>query len=159
MNFVWRDYDPEAMLYVETWLDENAVKGTGLDEGFRDFYEYWANEDEFVLGKNFWCKVVFENDQPFAVITLCQYERITSVMEIVVDPARRGQGMGTKLLKELLANEEILGYTIEKGEAVIYPNNPASQKAFEAAGFELSHIHEDDDGISMQYIYEKRQII
>ena len=70
MKFVWSDYDPETMGYVESWLDESAVKNTGLDEGFRDFYEYWAKEDGYAVGENFWCKVVFENGQPFAVIAL-----------------------------------------------------------------------------------------
>lgn len=60
MNFTWRDYHPETMKYIENWLDESAVKSTGLDDGFHDFYEYWANEDGFVVGENFWCKVVFK---------------------------------------------------------------------------------------------------
>ena len=64
MNFVWCDYNPETMGYIENWLDESAVNSTGLDEGFRNFYEYWANEDGFVVGENYWCKVIFENDEP-----------------------------------------------------------------------------------------------
>ena len=31
MNFVWRDYNPETMGYVENWLDEHAVRMTGMD--------------------------------------------------------------------------------------------------------------------------------
>ena len=44
MEYIWRDYDPETMGFVESWLDEAAVKATGLEDGFRDFYEYWAME-------------------------------------------------------------------------------------------------------------------
>lgn len=40
MDFVWRDYQPDAMAYVEQWLDASAVGATGLEEGFRNFYEY-----------------------------------------------------------------------------------------------------------------------
>lgn len=154
MKFVWRDYDPETMGYIETWLDEDAVRSTGLDDGFRDFYEYWANEDGFVVGVNFWCKIVCENNDPVAVIALCRHEQRTAVMELVVDPEKRCQGIGTQLLKELLACEEILGFTINKSEAVIFPDNAASQKAFEKAGFQYHHTDEDEYGTSMTYIFE-----
>lgn len=140
------------MGYIENWLDERAVKFTGLDDGFRDFYEYWVNEDGFAAGENFWCKVVCENDNPFAVIAFCQHENKTLIMEIVVDPEKRGQGSGSKLLKELLENEEIIGFSIHKSEAVIFPSNIASQKAFENAGFQYHHTHED--GNAMYYVYE-----
>ena len=86
MNYVWRDYNPNTTGYVEAWLDESAIQSTGLDDGFRDFYEYWANEVDFVVGENFWCKVVFENDTPFAVIAVCRHEQKTNIMEVVIAP-------------------------------------------------------------------------
>ncbi len=153
MIFSWLDYDPHTMGYVENWLDESAVKSTGLDEGFRSFYEYWANEDGFVVGKNYWCKVVFDDDKPVAVIALCMNEGSVTVMEIVVDPEKRGQGIGRKLLKELLAREDIIGFSIVKSEAVIFPTNIASQKAFTNAGFWYHHTHEAGD--ALYYAYKK----
>lgn len=155
MNFVWCDYNPNTMRFIENWLDESAVKSTGLDEGFQAFYAYWASEDGFVVGENFWCKVTFENDQPFAVIALCRHEGKIIIMELLVAPEKRGQGKGTKLLKELLANEEIIGFPIQKCEAVIYPDNTTSQKSFENAGFQYHHNHTDGDGDSMYYAYER----
>lgn len=154
VNFVWCDYNPNTMRFVENWLDESAVKSTGLDEGFRGFYEYWANEDGFAVEENFWCKVTFENDEPFAVIAFCRHEGKIIIMEVLVAPEKRGQGKGTKLLKELLDSEEILGFAIQKCEAVIYSNNAASQKAFENAGFQYHHNHKDGNGDSMYYVYE-----
>lgn len=151
MEYIWHDYDPETMAYVESWLDKSAVKSTGLEDGFRDFYEYWAGEDGFAIGENYWCKVVFEEDRPFAVIALALYEGKVTVMELVVAPEKRGQGRGSKLLRELLENEEILGFSIVYGEAVIFLNNVASQKAFEKAGFRYHHTHEDGDAVI--YIY------
>ena len=158
MNFVWYDYDPKTMSFVETWLDKSAVEFTGLDEGFRDFYEYWANEDGFVIGKNFWCKVVSENDKPFAVIAFCQHEHKTIIMEVLIAPEKRGQSKGSKLLKELLDCKEIIGFEIQKSEAVIFPSNKASQKAFENAGFKYYHNHKDENGDSMNYVYERSSL-
>ena len=154
MNFIWYDYNPNTMCFVENWLDESAVKFTGLDEGFRIFYEYWANEEGFVVGKNFWCKVAFENDKPFGVIAFCQNEHRIIIMEVLIAPDKRGRGKGSTLLKELLNNEEIIGFKIQKSEAVIYPSNIASQKAFENAGFKYHHNHKDGNGDSMNYVYE-----
>ena len=114
MNYAWYDYNPNTMSFVENWLDESAVKFTGLDKGFSDFYEYWAKEDGFVLGKNFWCKVTFENDKPFGVIAFCQHERKTVIMEVLIAPDKRGQGKGSLLLSELLESEEIIGFAIQK---------------------------------------------
>ena len=153
MRFIWRDYDPETMDYIESWLDADAVRYTGLDDGFREFYEYWAKEDGYRVGKNFWSKVVFEKDTPFAVIAFGLYEGKVTIMEIVVAPEKRGQGYGAILLKELLERDEIIGFFISKAEAVIFPENKASQSAFEKAGFYCHHIYED--GSAMLYIYEK----
>ena len=153
-NYVWRDYDPKAMQYIEDWLDESAVKSTGMDEGFCAFYEYWANEDGFIVGENFWCKVVFENDRPFAAIAFCRHENKIIIMEVLIEPEKRGQGKGSKLLKELLDCKEVIGFSIQKCEAVIYPDNIASQKAFENAGFRHQYDYKDENGDSMNYIYE-----
>ena len=155
VNYVWYDYDPNTMGFIENWLDESAVKSTGLDDGFRAFYAYWANTEGFVVGKNFWCKVTFEKDEPFAVIAFCQHECKTIIMEVVIAPDKRSQGKGSALLKELLNNEDIIGFTIQKSEAVVYPSNIASQKAFENAGFKYHHNHNDENGDSMNYVYER----
>lgn len=114
MNFAWYDYNPNTMDFIENWLDERAVHSTGLDEGFRAFYEYWANEDGFIVGENFWCKVVSESNIPLAVVAFCWHEHTILVMEIVVDPQKRGRGVGSKLLKELLNSKEIIGFVIQK---------------------------------------------
>ena len=152
MTFVWRDYSPETMNYIEDWLDESAVKSTGLDEGFRAFYEYWASEGGLVVGENYWCKVVFEDDKPFAIIALSLYEGNITIMETLVAPKMRGKGKGTKVLKELLENgKDIIGFNIQKAEAIIFPSNEASQKAFSKAGFKYKSTHEDGD--AMTYVY------
>ena len=154
MNLTWLDYDPETMGYVESWLDEAAVKATGLDEDFLSFYEYWANEDGFDPGENYWCKVVSQNGQPFAVIALCRDGDKVLIMELVVAPEKRGRGRGTELLNALLTGDDILGFIIHSCEAVIFPGNTASQKAFENAGFRHHHTHED--GSAFYYRYESK---
>lgn len=151
MLFKWTDYNT-SMTFVEDWLDDEAVRVTGLDDGFRDFYEYWKNEN--IPDINYWCKVVSENDKPFAVITIGKDKENFIFMEFVIAPGKRNQGKGTLILKELLKESKIiLGQEIESAEAVIFPSNPASQKAFKKAGFVFSHADEDDD--AFYYVFGK----
>ena len=64
--------------------------------------------------------VVFENGAPFAVIEFGLYESVVTVMEIIVAPEKRGQGMGSKAIKELLENSKtIIGIDIEKAKQAI----------------------------------------
>lgn len=145
MRFTWRDYS-ENMTFVEAWLDAHAVRVTGMDDGWCDFYTYWKNEENTVLGENFWCKTVYENGESFAVVAIGLHEGIFNIMELLVSPEKRGYGMGTALLKELVSESAtVLGVEIEKAEAVIYPSNPASKRAFEKSGFVFCSMSEEGD--------------
>ncbi len=154
MRYIWKDYNPESMGFVEAWLDKHAVRMTGMDDGYRSEYEYWAGEEEYIVGKNFWCKIVYENENPFALVQLGLYEGVVTIMETIVAPGKRGKGLGSAVIRELLQNgKNIIGFDIEKAEAVIFPSNIASKKAFEKAGFYFSHANEDGD--ALYYVYEK----
>ena len=146
MRFDWKNYIPDSMPFVEEWLDEQAVRMTGMDDGWQMFHDYWITDGEMTLGKDYWCKVVCDNNAPFAVIALSLNEGVFHIMEILVKPEMRGKGLGTALLLELLSDgESIIGHRIENSTAVIFPNNLASQIAFEKAGFAFEHANDDED--------------
>ena len=146
MRFIWKDYDSRSMPFIEDWLDDYAVRITGMDDGWRAFHEYWITEGGMTPGKDYWCKVVYDQAAPFAVIAFSFYEGNYHVMELLVKPEMRGKGFGTALLCDLLLyGEMIIGHRIEKATAVIFPNNPASQKAFEKAGFAFDHSNDEGD--------------
>ena len=153
MHFAWCEYDPASMAFIENWLDAAAVRSTGLEDGFRDFYEYWAAEPGYRVGENYWCKVVYEKDLPVGVIAFTLYEGKITIMEILVAKEKRGQGKGSQILKELHSCPEILGFSIQQSEAVIFPGNRASQRAFEKAGY--YHHHTYEDGSALIYVYER----
>ena len=154
MNYIWKNYNPETMEFVEEWLDKEAVDNTGMDDGWKEFHNYWCSDENTVPDKNYWCKAVYENEKPIAVTAIGYNEGKYNIMELVVRPDERGKGKGSSLLKELLINStEIIGSEITEAEAVIYPSNPASQKAFEKAGFVFDYAHEDGD--VFYYIYRK----
>ena len=155
MAFYWKDYRAETMAFVENWLDADAIRLTGLEDGFRDFYEYWAAEDGYCVGRNYWCKVAYDAEIPIGIIACALYEGNIKVMEILVAPNKRGLGYGTKMLNEILGTSEILGFPVRKSEAVIFPDNHASQRAFEKAGFYRHHTYED--GTALIYTYEQEK--
>ncbi len=152
MHFNWRDYDPQADNFIESWLDSDGAYFTGCDDGWRSYYEYWLNEPDFNLGEDYWCKIAYAGDSPCGIIALSKYQGLVTIMEILVSPNLRGQGIGTKMLAEMLEySEKIIGKTIEFAKAVIFPDNTASRKMFESTGFTLDSI--SDEGDAMYYMY------
>lgn len=157
MTFAWLDYDDSYAGIVEGWLDEDAVRFTGCDDGWTPFIEYWLNDSETALGENFFCKIICESGSPVAVITLALHEGSLTVMEFIADPAKRGRGIGSAALRELLQNgSAIIGMDFVSAEAVIYPNNAASRAAFDKAGFTFDRAHPDGD--ALYYKFEKASL-
>ncbi|MBE6726727.1 MAG: GNAT family N-acetyltransferase [Ruminococcaceae bacterium] len=154
MRFIWTDYHREDEETVEKWMDPAARKNTGCEDGWADYADACIKETDTVLGENFWLMKVSEEGTPFAAIAVGLWEGELTVSELVVAPERRGRGFGAALLAELLENSgEILGKDFVSAKAVIFPDNAASQKAFERAGFHFESAHPDGD--AWYYAYRK----
>ena len=152
MKYEWIDYSHEQKSLVDAWIDEEAEKFTGCDDGFDEYYKYWVDEPETKIGENFWAKIILEDRVPVGIISISFWDEVFTISEFIICPYKRGKGIGTATLSELLINgKEILGIEIEKASAVIFPNNIASQKAFEKAGFVFSSAHPDGDAWYYEY--------
>ena len=152
MEYTWIDYSSIYKETVDSWLDEEANRFTGCDGGFDAYYQYWANEPETKLGENFWTKIIFANSEPVGVMAIALQDGIFTVSEFIIRPDKRGKHIGSSVLAELLTcSKYILGSTIKDANAVIFPNNIASQKAFEKAGFIFHSEHPDADAWYYQY--------
>ena len=146
MNYEWLEYDPSMASLVDLWLDEEALRATRLDDGFDDFYQYWKKETDPARGEYFWCQLVSEEQRPFSAVAFSWFQQTVTVMEIVVDPALRGQGRGTAVVKELVDNAaDWIGQPVAAFEAVIFPDNIASQNAFYKACFVPVSEERDND--------------
>lgn len=150
MEFIWMDYGPEYEEWVETLFDSEAIKFTGCDEGFRSFCDYWHGE---LGGDHYFCKVIFKESCLLGVIALAKSsDGVFTVQEVVISPEYRGLGYGTRVLKELLQRSaSVIGQEITVAEAVIFPENIASQKAFLKAGFVHTGTHPDGEVLYYQY--------
>lgn len=153
MRYEWRTYTADDAATVDSWMDPDARYFTGCDDGWNAYITEMHSEDYIRIGENFWCKVVMSEHRPIAAAALYLAEDgILWISEMVVKPEARGQGHGSAILQELLCRTDtVLGCTIRGAEAVIYPNNPASIGAFEAAGFHFSHAHPDGDAFYYKY--------
>lgn len=148
MNFTWADYIPEYAVLVDSWLDDTAIKMTGIEDGFDEEWRATLDEAKNFPGCKDFCKIVSQNGVPFAAVKYGYYQDNATVSVIIVDPAQRGKGRGSAVLRELVANTNTLvGEKVDKFDAVIFPSNASSQKAFEKAGFLFDYAHEDGDAL------------
>lgn len=157
MKYTWLNYcmeDAQSKL-VEQWIDDYTKRKTGLDDGFALYYNYIITCGEYHLDSDFWCKLICSGGIPVGVISLAADENgILTVMEFIIDPKKRGQGLGGAALSELVEHADaIIGREISEAEAVIFSNNIPSQKAFEHAGFHFDHAHPDGD--AWYYVLKK----
>lgn len=147
MVFRWKDISNEDFPLAESWLDDDAKHLTGLDEGIKDYYDYYANDPHYKFGSNFWIKIITKEDDPAGVIALYLSEDgVLTVCEFLIPAEKRNMGIGSAALSELVENAEaILGKSIVSAFAVVFPNNIPSQRAFEKAGFKFDGAHPDGD--------------
>ncbi len=154
MRFIWTEYHREDAETVEKWMDGTARKNTGCEDGWAEYADACMREPETVMGENFWLMTVSEDGTPFAAVAVGLWEGELTISELVVAPEKRGRGSGTALLAELLENSgAILGKDFVSAKAVIFPDNAASQRAFEKAGFHFESAHPDGD--AWYYAYRK----
>ena len=152
MAFTWLDYRAEHGPLVDSWLDENAVAMTGLDMSWDDYWHAVLADGINFPGCKDACKLIYENGVPVAVICFGCYGGIVTISELLVSPACRGKGVGTRILQELVAHaDDLLGERPTRFCAVIFPENLPSQRAFENAGFVFDSAHED--GTSWNYVH------
>jgi len=154
MKYTWIDYNSSLEKIVDSWLDENAMRFTGCDEGFEEYYQYWVNDADTKIGENFWAKIIVNDAEPIGIVTLGLWENVFTISELIIRPDRRGKQFGSSALAELIArSKDIIGVEIQEAKAVIFPNNIPSQKAFEKAGFTFHYEHPDGD--AWYYRYQK----
>ena len=154
LKYGWIDYTPRFDYLIESWFDKEGKKYTGCDDGFADYFKYWIGQPKIKYNENFWAKIILNENVPVGIIVLSSDEETYYIAEYIISPAERGRGVGSSALRELLDNGDlIIGKTIHKACACIFPDNTVSKKAFEKAGFKYSHTHADGD--AEYYLYSR----
>jgi len=146
MFFKWVDYCEKDEAEIESWMSDEETRLAGFDS-IKETHEEYLSGGEYPYGEEYFCKVVLEESEIIAVVLIFRGDKHpVTVNEFVVNPAYRNKGYGTKIISELINNvREITGFDSNVFQVCIYPNNKASMRAFEKAGFILAGTHADGD--------------
>lgn len=149
MDIEWKNYITDDSKIIESWLDEETVRLTGLEDGWDADVRYWRENTDRDC---FWCKTVYVDGSLAGALYLIEWrennESGFSIGEIIVDPSLRGKGLGTQAVTELTEHSaEIIGKRINRLDAVVFSSNAASIKMFKKAGFQLKERENGDSAL------------
>ena len=150
MHFEWIDYIAEYAASIDSWLDDSAIEMTGIDEGWDNYWNAVLLDALNYPGCVDYCKIVFTEGKPIAVVTFGYYRGDVTISEIIILPGMRSKGYGSKILKELILLSRIwFPDPISRFNAIVFAQKFASQKAFQNAGFQKQML---SDGVTFEYV-------
>lgn len=153
MKYRWIDYSSDLSSLVNAWLDNDTVTMTGIYMGWDEYVNASIEDSQNYPDSKDFFKIILENNKPIAVMAYGYYQGVVTVAEFFVAPEERSKGKGSLIIADLIENSnELIGLQINQYKVVIFPNNPASQRAFEKAGFEFESAHSDGD--AWYYVYD-----
>jgi L-amino acid N-acyltransferase YncA len=133
-------------LLAEDWPQVKLIYEKGIQAGnatFQTSAPSWEEWDQSHLSS---CRIVIESNNRLIgwaaltpVSSRCVYAGVAEV-SVYADPAHSGKGIGFMLLNELVKKSETEGiWTLQAG---IFPENIASLRIHEKAGFRILGIRE-----------------
>lgn len=84
---------------------------------------------------------IYGGEGPDGPIILDTIDAITGAIAFTIDPARRREGLATQMIRALIDHSDLGG--VELFEAGVDPENQASRRTLEAAGFRLRSPERD----------------
>jgi RimJ/RimL family protein N-acetyltransferase len=146
MNFVKLDRE-NVSIYAAWFEDAELRKRLSLPD------DNWLNY--ITSGSNAQAWLCYDEGQAVAHIQLDTEEDKSGSIALAVKPSLRGQGIGTKVLREFVASPLIAH--LDYLEAGIEEDNLASQRVFSKAGFVLRGTGADEEGF-LHFIYLNPEI-
>lgn len=133
-------------LIAEDWQEVKLIYQKGIDTGNATFQTSAPSWEDWNISHLTSCRIVAENDGHIIgwaaltpVSSRCVYAGVAEV-SVYVDPEHSGKGIGLILLNELVKQSEAEGiWTLQAG---IFPENTASLRIHEKAGFRILGIRE-----------------
>lgn len=96
---------------------------------------------------------VYGGEGQDGLIVLETIDAITGAIAFTIDPARRREGLATRMVRALIDHPDLS--TVELFEAGVEPENIASRRCLQSAGFELSSPRPDFE--AMLYYRARRR--
>ena len=161
MIFEWNDYKNEDAAEIDSWLDEEAVRFTSMDEGWNADAAYWM---ENTADGMFWCKTISSGGVLTGAVYIVEWNEENqggfTIGEVLVRPDARGKGIGTAMIKELMDHSiEIIGKRMNSPDAVICASNASSIRMFEKAGFTMKIREDDPTIVDVEFTHSKKRML
>lgn len=133
-------------LLAEDWQHVELIYKKGIETGNATFQTSAPSWEDWNQSHLTSCRIVMQDDENvigWAALTpvssRCVYAGVAEV-SVYVDPEHSGKGIGLELLNELVKQSEAEGiWTLQAG---IFPENIASLRIHEKAGFRILGIRE-----------------
>ena len=128
-----------------SWLKHEKInEWIGIDDYFDYFEAINPNPDYFLIKASFDNKIIGEIG--LEIIDEVGY------IALMINPGEQSKGHGRKILELFMCRlNQIIGRKIKHVEAGIFPDNAASKRCFESAGFRF--VKNGGDG-EMLYVYD-----
>lgn len=163
MQFTWVDYPSQYETELEKWCDE-TVRHALDDDSIKKEHEWYLNEINYVLNKNYFCKVVLDGETVVALLMLSIMskdelkkhltETVICIDTFIINPALRQQGYATKVIAEIMQHtEKIVPFDNNIFVAQIHKENDNSKKLFKKLGFHFICTDEEIDDDWFDWIY------
>jgi L-amino acid N-acyltransferase YncA len=94
-----------------------------------------------VLGKHIW--LAFAAERPVGLVTVECYTDRSAELSVVVDPLQRGLGLCRHIVQAILDLPDM--EDVDEVRAAVQPENQASVRCFESAGFVAASREPDDE--------------
>ena len=161
MIFEWNDYKTEDAAEIDSWLDEEAVRFTAMDEGWNADVAYWK---ENTADGMFWCKTISSGGVLTGAVYIIEWNEENqggfTIGEVLLRPEVRGKGIGTAMIKELMDHSsEIIGKRMDSVDAVVFTSNAASIRMFEKAGFRIKTREDDPTIVDVEFTHSKKRML
>lgn len=151
MEFQWDDYRKEYESALSNWGHDFITQRYATEDILQDI-QYYQNHSEYLLGENFFCKVISKR-QVLAVGIFLVHDQTLTINPLIVAPEARNHGYGTAIIYELVKEtRKIFGNEYQQIIAGIDLSNHPSIRLFQKVGFQLEKIH--DDGDFGYYVYK-----
>ena len=157
MQLIWIEYPNQHENEIETWCDEFAVCFALDDNSVKAEHQWYLNSDKYTHNKNYFCKVVLDGNVPVALLMVAVFEdamkthlheRIVYLDTLIINPAVRGQGYGTRVVADFLQNaNEIIGVGHYIFVSQVHKDNDIAKKLCTKLGFGLTCNEENSDWI------------
>lgn len=143
----FRLIDEEGLAEYETWWTDAELRRR-IERPTRVWFDYVRQTP----GCFAW--LIYEDGSLVGQVQLEPYLEQIASFGLVVKPELRGQGYGKRILRALLERDEMAPYA--RLEVTIEPDNTASLRCFESAGFRQQEGGPDWEGF-LHFVFVRRE--